>query len=137
MSLQQHEKNTDFVWPDTQGPFRIITESQADTWNQDGGFLLEQVIPQSTLDELIADIDPMEAKTNEFLRTVKDKRQFIARADEITFALHVVKRSKVARQFAKSELFADLCFDLLGPDCRLYWEASLPGGIPLASGQWL
>ena len=125
MSLQQHEKNTDFVWRDTQGPFRIITESQADTWNQDGGFLLEQVIPQTTLDELIADIDPMEAKTNEFLRTVKDKRQFIARADEITFALHVVKRSKVARQFAKSELFSDLCFDLLGPDCRLYWDQAV------------
>ena len=67
MSLQRHEKNSDFVWHDIEGPFRIITGSQADRWNQDGGFLLEQVIPQSTLDELITDIDPMEVKTNEFL----------------------------------------------------------------------
>jgi len=125
MRLERHEKNTNFAWRDSKGPFRIITESQADSWNQDGGFLLEQVISQSTLDKLIEDIDPMEAKTNEFLRTVKNKRQFIARADEVTFALHVVKHSKSARQFAKSKLFADLCFDLLGPDCRLYWDQAV------------
>ena len=46
MRLERHEKNTNFAWRDSKGPFRIITESQADSWNQDGGFLLEQVISQ-------------------------------------------------------------------------------------------
>jgi phytanoyl-CoA hydroxylase len=125
MQLQRHIRNTDFAWRDAVGPFRRVSEAQARQWNTDGGFLLEQVIPQATLDALIAAIDPLEAKTNAFLRTVKDKRQYIARADEVTFALHVVRQAAVAREFASSALFADLCSDLLGPDCRLYWDQAV------------
>ena len=123
--LQRHEQNTGFEWRDATGPFRVISEFQAQQWNRDGAFLLQQVIPQVTLDTLLESIDPLEAKTNAFLRTVEDKRQYIARADEVTFALHVVKRSEQARQFASSKLFADLCQDLLGPDCRLYWDQAV------------
>ena len=123
--LQRHEQNTGFEWRDATGPFRVISELQAQQWNRDCAFLLQQVIPQVTLDTLLESIDPLEAKTNAFLRTVEDKRQYIARADEVTFALHVVKRSEQARQFATSKLFADLCQDLLGPDCRLYWDQAV------------
>ena len=125
MQLQRHIRNTDFTWRDVVGPFRLVTEAQAQQWNSAGFFLLQQVIPQATLDALMGAIDPLEAKTNAFLRTVTDKRQYIARADELTFALHVVRQAAVAADFARSALFADLCFDLLGPDCRLYWDQAV------------
>ena len=74
---------------------------------------------------MIEAIDPLEEKTNQFLRSIKDKRKFIARADEVTFALHVVLQSEVARAFSKHAVFAQLCLDLLGPDCRLYWDQAV------------
>ena len=85
----------------------------------------------------------MEQKTNAFLKTVEDKYQYIARADEVTFALHMVEKSTVARAFAKHPVFADLCLDLLGPDCRLYWDQAVykkafcPEGVSLAPRQRL
>ena len=64
MGLQRHEQNTAFAWRDATGPFRLVTEPQARQWNQDGAFLLEQVIPQATLDALIAAIGPLKTSDN-------------------------------------------------------------------------
>ena len=43
----------------------------------------------------------------------------------MSIALHPAARSEVCRDFCTSELMADLCHDLIGPDARLYWDQSV------------
>jgi len=93
MNLQPHPLNTEFKWQDAELPFSIISTEQAEQGNREGYFLLEGVLTLEALQAVKTAIDPMEEKTSEFLRTVKDRRQFIARADELTFAPHPVLRS--------------------------------------------
>ncbi|HCC45006.1 MAG TPA: hypothetical protein DEQ32_11435 [Gammaproteobacteria bacterium] len=125
MDIKKHSLNQSFTWHDAEPPFHIINDRQCVSWNESGYFLLENAFDQSELDRLIKAIDPFEKQTNEYLRTMKDKRRFIARADELTFALHMVMQSDVARAFSKHDVFVQLCLDLLGPDCRLYWDQAV------------
>ena len=125
MKTTRHPLNQSFAWRNARAPFHIISAEQCDCWNESGYFLLENVFRPEELQPLIEAIDPLEEKTNQFLRSIKDKRKFIARADEVTFALHVVLQSEVARAFSKHAVFTQLCLDLLGPDCRLYWDQAV------------
>ena len=70
-------------------------------------------------------IDPFEARAEEFLRTQPDGRMGIAKADGITFTVHLVKLSQVLRDFSASRVFQDLCHDVIGPDVRLYWDQAV------------
>lgn len=125
MQPKPHPNNKSFTWRHIEPPFHLIDSDQARQWNDDGFFRLEGVFDPLELQSLVEVIDPLEAKTNEFLRTLSNRRQYIARADEVTFALHVVKQSGVARAFARHPVFSSLCLDLLGPDCRLYWDQAV------------
>ena len=125
METSPHPLNQSFTWRNARAPFHIINAEQCDSWNESGYFLLESVFRPEDLQSLIEAIDPLEEKANQFLRSVKDKRKFIARADEVTFAVHIVLQSKVARAFSQHTVFAKLCLDLLGPDCRLYWDQAV------------
>ena len=125
METSRHPLNKSFSWRNARAPFHIINAEQCDRWNKAGYFRLESVFRPEELQPLVDAIDPIEEKANQFLRTIKDKRKLIARADELTFALHVVLQSKVARAFSKHIVFAKLCLDLLGPDCRLYWDQAV------------
>ena len=49
----------------------------------------------------------------------------IAKADGITFTVHLVKLSQVLRDFSASRVFQDLCHDVIGPDVRLYWDQAV------------
>jgi len=125
MANLKHRLNKDFSWQNVTPPFKLISELQAESWNRDGYFLLENVLDHRDIDNVEAAIDPMEAETNAYLRTLEDKRKYIARADEITFALHPVTKSEVARKFAMHPVFAGLCLDLLGDTSRLYWDQAV------------
>ena len=125
MTLKKHALNKDFIWKNANGPFVLISDQQAKQWNQSGFFVLEDVLPADLIASVKAAIDPMEAKTNAFLRTIEDKRKFIARADEITFALHPVLKSETVKDFSMHPVFAGLCLDLLGPTSRLYWDQAV------------
>ncbi len=125
MEIKRHPLNQSFTWRNAGPPFRIISAEHCASWNESGYFLLENVFEQAELDQLIEAIDPFEEQNNRYLRTIKDKRRFIARADELTFALHMVMQSEVARAFSKHDVFVRLCLDLLGQDCRLYWDQAV------------
>ena len=75
-----------------------------------------------TVDRLTAEIDPIEAEVEALLREAEGGRVFIARADEITFTTHLVRRSALLRELVSSELLTGICADLVGPDVRLYWD---------------
>jgi phytanoyl-CoA hydroxylase len=121
----RHELNVGFEWADHHGPFRVVTDTQARHYDELGYFVFEDALTAAQVDEVVAAIDPIEARGEEALRTQHDGKFFIARADEITFTTHLVLRSDTLRSFTGSALFADLCADLIGPDVRLYWDQAV------------
>ena len=94
-----HALNQDFAWEPTRGPFRIVTAEQARSYDERGFFVLEDAFDHATIDAVAAEIEPLERKVEEFLRTREDGTLFIAKADAITFTTHIVARSGPARRF--------------------------------------
>jgi len=120
-----HPSNRGFSWTPVRGPFRLISDAQARSFNERGFFVLEDAFDRATIEQVRDAIDPFEAKTEEFLRSRPDRRMFIAEADGISFTVHIVKYSKLIRDFSASKVFQDLCHDLIGPDVRLYWDQAV------------
>ncbi len=124
-SLALHPLNRGFEWTPVVGPFRGISGEQARSFNEKGFFTLDNAIDRETIGRVIAEIDPREAKMEEFVRAQPGKRLMIAEADGISFTIHLVKQSTFLREFSASQVFADLCRDLIGPDVRLYWDQAV------------
>jgi len=120
-----HPLNRGFEWKPARGPFRRITEEQADSFNRRGFFVLENALDADIVARAIEAIDPWEAKVEDALRSVPSRRMFIAEADGISFTVHLVKRSPFLRELSASAVFTDLCHDLIGPDVRLYWDQAV------------
>ena len=78
--MELHPLNKTFQWQEAEGPFRLISDEQARSWNEKGYFLLEGAFDTATLSDLIADIDPIEAKMEDYLRKQYGGTAFIARA---------------------------------------------------------
>jgi ectoine hydroxylase-related dioxygenase (phytanoyl-CoA dioxygenase family) len=122
---RRHELNTSFRWDDHRGPFRVVSPTQAQQYDELGFFVLEDAFDLDEMASVIELIDPFEAEQEEVLRAMDGGRFFIARADEITFTTHLVARAPKLRAFTSSALFAGLCADLVGPDVRLYWDQAV------------
>jgi phytanoyl-CoA hydroxylase len=120
-----HARNSGFEWADHSGPFQFVTEQQARSYDEAGFFVVDGALSSDEVDRVVAEIDPLEHQGEEELRKLKNGTFFIARADEITFTTHLVKRSPVLRAFTRSPLFAALCADLIGPEVRLYWDQAV------------
>ena len=108
-----------------RGPFRRITDTQAESFNRRGFFVLDDALDAATVASAVQAIAPWEARIEESLRATPGRRMFIAEADGISFTIHLVKRSQVLRELAAAPVFADLCHDLIGPDVRLYWDQAV------------
>lgn len=120
-----HPLNQDFSWAVPQGPYRRLTDEQVECFDKTGFFVFEEAFDALRMEEVIAEIDPFEEQTEEFLRRQEGGRIFIARAGEITFTTHLVTRSEVLRGFAAGKVFQDLAYDLIGEDTRLYWDQAV------------
>jgi phytanoyl-CoA hydroxylase len=120
-----HDFNTAFSWQVPQGPYRRITAEQAAQFDRDGFFVLEDGLDREMLDELLAAIDPIEAAEEKYLREKLGGKRLIARADEITFTTQLALRVPAMRKMVTGPLFRDLCFDLIGPNARLYWDMAV------------
>jgi len=120
-----HPLNHGFVWRPVRGPFRVITDEQARSFNERGFFVLEGAIDRATVARVRNAIDPFEVKAEEFLRSRPDGRMGIAQADGITFTVHLVRLSQALREFSASRVFQDLCHDLIGSNVRLYWDQAV------------
>ncbi len=108
MTPKLHPLNQGFRWEPRGGPYRRISSAQARQWSEQGFFVLENAVEPSTVEHLIAEIDPWEAEAEALLRKQPRGRRFIARADEITFTVHLVQRSTFLRDFCAGPLFRDL-----------------------------
>ena len=125
MEFERHKLNREFEWKSHEGRLQRVTPEQASAYNEQGFFVLEDAFDCDLLERVIAEIDPIEAKFEQFLRTQKDGKLFIARADEITFTAHLVLRSSLLRDFCGGPVFQGLVHDLIGPDVRLYWDQAV------------
>lgn len=123
--IERHPWNTEFEWVDRQGPFRRLTQDQADQFNRDGYIVLDNVFSDDELAPVIEATDALEARTDEFLGSMEGGRLSIAEQGAITFSLFAVQTFQAARSFAAHEVFADLCHDLVGPDARLYHDQAV------------
>ena len=121
----RHPWNEGFAWslPDTV-PTTITPEQRA-AFDRDGYLVLPDVVDAATLEDLVADLDALEAQVDEFLAAQEDGRFDIAESGAITFTLHAVLRSEAARRFARHPGLVGLCHDLLGPDVNLYWDQAV------------
>ncbi len=120
-----HPFNDGFDWQDREGPFQIISDAQAAQYNEKGFFLLENAFTPEEIAAVTEAIDPLEQMTEGFLKTQENGELFIAKADEITFTINCVLHNEFLKKFCSHEVFGKLCADLMGPDCRLYWEQAV------------
>ncbi len=123
--MNLHPNNQSFQWQPHPGPYRRVTQEQAHAYDERGAFILEDAFDPSTMAEVISAIDPLEARTTEFLRTLEGGKMFIAQADAITFTVHLVLESPLLRDFVSGSVFRDLGHDLIGPNVRLYWDQAV------------
>ncbi len=120
-----HPLNRGFEWQPVRGPFKLITDAQAESYNTRGYFVLERALDAGTVARAIDAIDPYEARVEQYLRAQPGRRALISEADGISFTVHLVRRSPVLRELSSAPLFAGLCRDLIGPNVRLYWDQAV------------
>lgn len=120
--VQGHPWNVDFSWtrPDTTPT--CLTPQQIDRFHEQGWLVVDDLLDDTTVTALTAELDEIEAEVDAALRAMPDERLFIAEAGAITFAPHAVTRSATARAVSRHPAIAGLCHDLVGPDVRLYWD---------------
>ncbi|MBW2446937.1 MAG: phytanoyl-CoA dioxygenase family protein [Deltaproteobacteria bacterium] len=130
----KHELNQGFDWKNREGPFRLISDEQAQQYNESGFLVFEDVFDADTIERLTEELDPIEQKLEELIDEHFGGRMFITRTGEITFTPHVVTRSPKAKELTQAQFFRDLVHDLLGDDVRLYWDQTVykkPGTVDL------
>jgi phytanoyl-CoA hydroxylase len=117
-----HPRNCDFQWRASAGPFERLTLAQAAQYDERGFFLLEGAFTGEEMDAVADAIEPFE---EDWLRTRKGGRHMIAKADAITFTIHLVARSETLRAFSRHPVFQAIARDTLGPGVRLYWDQAV------------
>lgn len=115
--------NRGFVWRHRLGPFRLISPEQAEHFNRWGYIVLRNAIEPSILTNVRSAIDAVEAQYEASLLGGTDGNG--TRVGKISFTHHVVLQSTLVRAFAVSDLFVNICSDLLGPNVRLYWDQAI------------
>ena len=122
LSFNLHNKNTEFTWRQPPPPYNLVSAEQADAYRELGGFVLHDVFDTETLSDLVAELDPIEARVNDQLQDLPAGTPSIARPDEIVFQAHVVQSCPMAKRLASHPTLVALCKDLIGPQVRLYWD---------------
>jgi phytanoyl-CoA hydroxylase len=123
--IERHDRNRDFAWRNLQPPFRRVTAAQAAQYDADGYFLLKQAFSAAEMREVADAIAPFEKRVEDYLRTQPHGKVMIAKADAITFTVHIAAQSEALRAFSVHPVFRDLCEDLIGPKARLYWDQAV------------
>jgi len=124
-TVTRHPWNREFHWESHRGPFRRLTDAQAAQFDELGFVVVDDAIPPADLERVVSEIDGFETELEGFLRTQDAERVFIAEADAISFTTHLVARSTALRALATSDVFVDLCADLVGPDVNMYWDQAV------------
>ena len=120
-----HPRNRDFTWRPTTAPYVILTPAQAAQYDRDGFFLFERAFTREEVDAVAAAIAPFEADGERWLKEQPDGKFLIAKADAITFTVHLVAKSPALNAFSRHPVLAKIARDTLGPKPRLYWDQAV------------
>jgi ectoine hydroxylase-related dioxygenase (phytanoyl-CoA dioxygenase family) len=123
-----HPLNVGFEWADVPAdrPLIRLTRKEAEEFDRNGFLLVENAISHAELDQVEAAIDPIEAEVEQWvLDNTPNGRSRLTDVGTITFTTHIVRRSEIARRFARNPTIRDICQDLLGAPARLYWDQSV------------
>lgn len=120
-----HPRNRDFLWRASQGPYERLTRAQAAQYDELGFFHFEGAFTGDEIDAVAEAIEPHERAGEEWLRRQKGGRHMIAKADAITFTIHLVSQSEVLKTFSRHPVFHGICRDTLGHGVRLYWDQAV------------
>jgi phytanoyl-CoA hydroxylase len=122
---RSHPWNRDFQWHNHTGPFRALADEQIRHYDRHGYVVVPDLVGADLLAEVTAAIDPFDARTEAFLRSVEGERLSIAEAGAITFSVHLAARSPVLRRLVTDAALTGIAADLIGPDVRLYWDQAV------------
>ena len=123
--LTPHPWSRDFSWTPRTGPFVRLTRDEAAHYDTHGFVVVEDALAPEVVAELLAHLDPLEARVDAFLRTQPEQRAFIADARAITFTVNPAGRDAKLRELISARVFAELAHDLLGTAVRLYWDQAV------------
>lgn len=119
-----HPQNQSFEWRTSPVTGRLPSAMRRQ-FDENGYALYEQAFDPDQVRRMIEEIDPIEQRTEDYLRRQEGGRVFISRAGEITFSAHLVARNDYLREMSRAPAILDLCHDLIGPDVRLYWDQAV------------
>jgi phytanoyl-CoA hydroxylase len=120
-----HPWNRGFEWQGHAGPFTLLSPEQVRRYDEDGFFVVDDLVPPDVLAATVAETDRFEAETDAFLRGLDGERISIAEAGAITFSVHLVARSPLLRDLTRHPRLAAVARDLLGSDVHLYWDQAV------------
>ena len=120
-----HPRNSGFAWRPSLPPYEAISSEQAAQYDENGFFLFERAFSDDEVDEVSAAIEPHEQAGEAWLRQKEGGRHLIARADAITFTIHLVARSEVLKRFSRHPVLRSICRDTIGRGARLYWDQAV------------
>jgi ectoine hydroxylase-related dioxygenase (phytanoyl-CoA dioxygenase family) len=120
-----HPWNRDFAWHGPSAKLGVLARAQAEQFDRDGFVVLEGLLDRREIERALAEIDPRDRETEEFLRTRPDGRFMILESGAITFSVHLVARSRALAELAAHPVFTGLCRDLIGEDANLYWDQAV------------
>ncbi len=125
--MKLHPFNESFTWRSTHATngHTFLSAAQIEQFDRDGYCLVENAFSAETLATLTAAIDPHEQQGTDFLRTQPDETFFIAKADAITFTVHLVARNEVCRQFTRHDSLLGVAGDLIGDNVSMYWDQAV------------
>jgi phytanoyl-CoA hydroxylase len=120
-----HPLNRDFRWQEARDE-RLERLSAADVarFNADGFFVLRDAFTADEIAEVRAAIDPFE-EAHVAYALQRGGKVRLTDAAAITFTLHLVRKSKVLRDFSAHPSIRGVCHDLIGPAVRLYWDQAV------------
>lgn len=118
-------RNQNFQWRACAGPYRMLSTEQARQYDELGYALIGGAFTAAEMAAVSAAIDPFEQEYTEMLRSKFGGKLFIARADAITFTIHLVMKSPALNAFSRHRVFQDLCHDTMGTPSRLYWDQAV------------
>src|ERR1700710_1165024 len=88
--IRKHKLNTGFTWSmPAPGGLRLLTPEQYAAFDEHGFVKLEGVFSPQEVASVIAAIDPLEQRSEDYVRS-QGGRISISEADVITFTTHLV-----------------------------------------------
>jgi phytanoyl-CoA hydroxylase len=120
-----HPWNREFAWRSRSATPRTLSAAQAAQFDRDGYVVVEDLLDAAEVERALAEIDPLEAQTDAYLKTRPDGRLTILESGAITFSIHLVARSAALRRLAEHPALVGICHDLIGDDVNLYWDQAV------------